>query len=160
MLLSQSLETLYSRLTSHGDCAEDINTPKGDIEKDLLRVLSYQAESVSSDCLACAVTMKPKLYAYIYSLREFRGSSSSFFKVTQIYLPFFPKFKLYCVCILYRQFLKSNIRRQCHAYSDVKKCFSVSPKRWSNCCFTACLVVLLVYSDFREILKMLTIKRK
>ncbi|ROL51758.1 Testis-expressed protein 11 [Anabarilius grahami] len=42
---SQSLETLYSRLTSHGDCAEDINTPKGDIEKDLLRVLSYQAES-------------------------------------------------------------------------------------------------------------------
>lgn len=52
MILSQSLETLYSRLTSHGDCAEDINTPKGDIEKDLLRVLSYQAESVSKDCLA------------------------------------------------------------------------------------------------------------
>lgn len=52
MILSQSLETLYSRLTSHGDCAEDINTPKGDIEKDLLRVLSYQAESVSRDCLA------------------------------------------------------------------------------------------------------------
>ncbi|XP_048031827.1 testis-expressed protein 11 [Megalobrama amblycephala] len=43
-----SLETLYSRLTSHGDCAEDINTPKGDIEKDLLRVLSYQAESAVS----------------------------------------------------------------------------------------------------------------
>uniref|UniRef100_A0A673LPB2 Protein ZIP4 homolog n=1 Tax=Sinocyclocheilus rhinocerous TaxID=307959 RepID=A0A673LPB2_9TELE len=48
MILSQSLETLYSRLTSHGDCAEDINTPKGDIEKDLLRVLSYQAESAVS----------------------------------------------------------------------------------------------------------------
>ncbi|KAK7138050.1 hypothetical protein R3I94_013625 [Phoxinus phoxinus] len=43
-----SLETLYSRLTSHGDCAEDINTPKGDIEKDLLRILSYQAESAVS----------------------------------------------------------------------------------------------------------------
>jgi len=47
MLLLQSLETLYSRLTSHGDCVEDINAPKGDIEKDLLRILSYQAESVS-----------------------------------------------------------------------------------------------------------------
>ncbi|XP_042594370.1 testis-expressed protein 11 isoform X1 [Cyprinus carpio] len=47
-LAVNSLETLYSRLTSHGDCAEDINTPKGDIEKDLLRVLSYQAESAVS----------------------------------------------------------------------------------------------------------------
>ncbi|KAG1954497.1 TPR repeat-containing protein ZIP4 [Pimephales promelas] len=43
-----SLETLYSRLTSHGDCVEDINTPKGDIEKDLLWILSYQAESAVS----------------------------------------------------------------------------------------------------------------
>ncbi|KAI2656849.1 Testis-expressed protein 11 [Labeo rohita] len=43
-----SLETLYSKLTSNGDCAADINTPKGDIEKDLLRVLSYQAESAVS----------------------------------------------------------------------------------------------------------------
>lgn len=56
MLLLQSLEMLYSRLTSHGD-GEDINTPKGDIEKDLLRVLSYQAESVSRDCLACLKCM-------------------------------------------------------------------------------------------------------
>ncbi|XP_052005413.1 testis-expressed protein 11-like [Xyrauchen texanus] len=40
-----NLETLYSRLTSLGDCAEDI---KGDLEKDLLRVLSYQAESAFS----------------------------------------------------------------------------------------------------------------
>ncbi|XP_073676632.1 testis-expressed protein 11 [Garra rufa] len=47
-LAVNSLETLYSRLTSNGDCAEDINTPKGDIEKDLLRVLSYQAESAVS----------------------------------------------------------------------------------------------------------------
>ncbi|XP_056625690.1 testis-expressed protein 11 isoform X2 [Triplophysa dalaica] len=43
-----SLETLYSRLTSHGDSANDINAPKGEIEKDLLRVLSYQAESAVS----------------------------------------------------------------------------------------------------------------
>nr|XP_055034761.1 testis-expressed protein 11 isoform X2 [Misgurnus anguillicaudatus] len=47
-LAVNSLETLYSKLTSHGDCAEDINTPKGEIEKDLLRVLSYQAESAFS----------------------------------------------------------------------------------------------------------------
>ncbi|RXN07405.1 testis-expressed sequence 11 [Labeo rohita] len=70
---SQSLETLYSKLTSNGDCAADINTPKGDIEKDLLRVLSYQAES----------------------------------------------------------FLKGNIKRQFHAYSDVKKCFFVFLKSQS-----------------------------
>lgn len=111
MLLSQSLETLYSRLTSHGDCAEDIYTPKGDIEKDLLRVLSYQAESVSSDCLACAVTIKPKImskysktsgsnvhiYAYIYSLREYSASSSSSFLKLHKYVYLFSKFKLFCV---------------------------------------------------------------
>ncbi|TRY97965.1 hypothetical protein DNTS_000294 [Danionella cerebrum] len=42
-----SLEILYGKLTSHGN-PDDINTPKGDIEKDLLRVLSYQAESAVS----------------------------------------------------------------------------------------------------------------
>ncbi|XP_052010662.1 testis-expressed protein 11-like [Xyrauchen texanus] len=47
-LAVNSLETLYSQLTSHGDCAEDTNAPKGDIEKDLLRILSYQAESAFS----------------------------------------------------------------------------------------------------------------
>ncbi|KAI4885356.1 hypothetical protein NFI96_014322, partial [Prochilodus magdalenae] len=44
-LAVNSLETLYCRLTSHGDGSADINTLKGDIEKDLLRVLSYKAES-------------------------------------------------------------------------------------------------------------------
>ncbi|KAL0974153.1 hypothetical protein UPYG_G00216340 [Umbra pygmaea] len=43
-LAVKSLETLYSRLTSQGG-ATDINTSKGEVEKDLLRVLSYQAES-------------------------------------------------------------------------------------------------------------------
>lgn len=43
----QSLETLYSRLTSRGAGGADMNTSKGDVEKDLLRILSYQAESVS-----------------------------------------------------------------------------------------------------------------
>ncbi|XP_043113113.1 testis-expressed protein 11 [Puntigrus tetrazona] len=47
-LAVNSLETLYSRLASHGDFAEDMNTPKGDVEKDLLRVLSYKAESAVS----------------------------------------------------------------------------------------------------------------
>ncbi|XP_076877112.1 testis-expressed protein 11 isoform X2 [Brachyhypopomus gauderio] len=40
-----SLETLYCKLTSQGDGDADNNIPKGDVEKDLLRVLSYQAES-------------------------------------------------------------------------------------------------------------------
>ncbi|KAM4621900.1 testis-expressed protein 11 [Polymixia lowei] len=44
-LAVKSLETLYSRLTSRGDAGADINSSKGDVEKDLLRVLSYQAES-------------------------------------------------------------------------------------------------------------------
>ncbi|XP_028816828.1 testis-expressed protein 11 [Denticeps clupeoides] len=44
-LAVQSLETLYSRLTSRGDRVSDINTSKEDVEKELLRVLSYQAES-------------------------------------------------------------------------------------------------------------------
>uniref|UniRef100_A0A8C7G804 Protein ZIP4 homolog n=1 Tax=Oncorhynchus kisutch TaxID=8019 RepID=A0A8C7G804_ONCKI len=44
-LAVKSLETLYSRLTSRDHGGADINTSKGDVEKDLLRVLSYQAES-------------------------------------------------------------------------------------------------------------------
>ncbi|XP_064185289.1 testis-expressed protein 11 isoform X1 [Anguilla rostrata] len=44
-LAVKSLETLYSRLTARGDDRGDINIPKGDVEKDLFRVLSYQAES-------------------------------------------------------------------------------------------------------------------
>ncbi|XP_030622153.1 testis-expressed protein 11 [Chanos chanos] len=44
-LAVKSLETLYSKLTSHGDNSADIDAPKADVEKDLLRVLSYQAES-------------------------------------------------------------------------------------------------------------------
>ncbi|XP_062856554.1 testis-expressed protein 11 isoform X2 [Trichomycterus rosablanca] len=41
----KSLETLYSQLITHGGDVGDMNAPKGDVEKDLLRVLSYQAES-------------------------------------------------------------------------------------------------------------------
>ncbi|XP_036404932.1 testis-expressed protein 11 [Megalops cyprinoides] len=44
-LAVKSLEILYSRLTARGDGRTDINIPKGDVEKDLFRVLSYQAES-------------------------------------------------------------------------------------------------------------------
>ncbi|XP_061092587.1 testis-expressed protein 11 [Conger conger] len=44
-LAVKSLETLYGRLTARADDKGDINIPKGDVEKDLFRVLSYQAES-------------------------------------------------------------------------------------------------------------------
>ncbi|XP_027135583.1 testis-expressed protein 11 isoform X2 [Larimichthys crocea] len=44
-LAVKSLETLYSKLTSRGDGAADITSSKGDVEKDLLRILSCQAES-------------------------------------------------------------------------------------------------------------------
>ncbi|KAL3044688.1 hypothetical protein OYC64_013047 [Pagothenia borchgrevinki] len=43
-LAVKSLETLYAQLTSRGDGA-DITSSKGDVEKDLLRILSCQAES-------------------------------------------------------------------------------------------------------------------
>eukprot|EP00064_Thunnus_orientalis_P006140 superscaffoldBa00000626_g6156 len=43
-----SLETLYSQLTSRSDGAADISSSKGDVEKDLLRILSCQAESAIS----------------------------------------------------------------------------------------------------------------
>lgn len=45
----QSLETLYCRLISQRDEGADNNLAKGDAEKDLLRVLSYKAESVSKE---------------------------------------------------------------------------------------------------------------
>ncbi|XP_078117474.1 testis-expressed protein 11 [Sander vitreus] len=44
----KSLETLYGQLTSRGDGADDITSSKGDVEKDLLRILSCQAESALS----------------------------------------------------------------------------------------------------------------
>ncbi|KAG8003938.1 Testis-expressed protein 11, partial [Nibea albiflora] len=47
-LAVKSLETLYSQLTSRGDGAADITSSKGDVEKDLLRILSCQAESALS----------------------------------------------------------------------------------------------------------------
>ncbi|XP_069388282.1 testis-expressed protein 11 isoform X2 [Paralichthys olivaceus] len=47
-LAVKSLETLYSQLTSRGDGAADITSSKGDVEKDLLGILSCQAESAIS----------------------------------------------------------------------------------------------------------------
>uniref|UniRef100_UPI0037E95F5D testis-expressed protein 11 n=1 Tax=Semicossyphus pulcher TaxID=241346 RepID=UPI0037E95F5D len=44
-LAVKGLETLYGHLTSRGDGKGDITLSKGDVEKDLLRVLSFQAES-------------------------------------------------------------------------------------------------------------------
>ncbi|XP_059919031.1 testis-expressed protein 11 [Gadus macrocephalus] len=44
-LAVKSLEILYSQLGSRGDGDIDLNVAKGEVEKDLLRVLSYQAES-------------------------------------------------------------------------------------------------------------------
>ncbi|XP_061756256.1 testis-expressed protein 11 [Nerophis ophidion] len=41
----KSMETLYNQLTSRGDGASDLSSCKMDVEKDLLRVISYQAES-------------------------------------------------------------------------------------------------------------------
>lgn len=43
----QSLETLYCKMISQRDEGADTNLLKGDAEKDLLRVLSHKAESVS-----------------------------------------------------------------------------------------------------------------
>ncbi|XP_034453005.1 testis-expressed protein 11 isoform X4 [Hippoglossus hippoglossus] len=47
-LAVKSLETLYSQLTSRSDGAADITSSKGDVEKDLLGILSCQAESAIS----------------------------------------------------------------------------------------------------------------
>nr|XP_043895705.1 testis-expressed protein 11 [Solea senegalensis] len=47
-LAVKSLETLYNILTSRGDGAADITSTKVDVEKDLLRILSFQAESAIS----------------------------------------------------------------------------------------------------------------
>ncbi|XP_029917569.1 testis-expressed protein 11 isoform X1 [Myripristis murdjan] len=96
-LAVQSLETLYSRLTSRGDGTFDINTCKGDVEKDLLRIISYQAESAISqgnnhDAVALMQRCKdmllrlPKETGYLsllcynfgvdaYNLRKFEDSS-------------------------------------------------------------------------------------
>ncbi|XP_022616073.1 testis-expressed protein 11 [Seriola dumerili] len=47
-LAVKSVETLYSQLTCRGDGAADITSCKEDVEKDLLRILSCQAESALS----------------------------------------------------------------------------------------------------------------
>lgn len=45
----QSLETLHCKMISQRDDGADTNLLKGDAEKDLLRVLSHKAESVSKE---------------------------------------------------------------------------------------------------------------
>ncbi|XP_049441019.1 testis-expressed protein 11 [Epinephelus fuscoguttatus] len=47
-LAVKSVEILYGQLTSRGDGTADITSSKGDVEKDLLRILSCQAESAIS----------------------------------------------------------------------------------------------------------------
>ncbi|XP_075902690.1 testis-expressed protein 11 [Nelusetta ayraudi] len=47
-LAVKNLETLYSRLTSRGEDAPSITSSKEDVEKELLRILSCQAESALS----------------------------------------------------------------------------------------------------------------
>uniref|UniRef100_H2TKU1 Protein ZIP4 homolog n=1 Tax=Takifugu rubripes TaxID=31033 RepID=H2TKU1_TAKRU len=47
-LAVKSLETLYSKLTSRADRSSDTTLSKEDVEKDLLRILSFQAESALS----------------------------------------------------------------------------------------------------------------
>ncbi|XP_054887007.1 testis-expressed protein 11-like isoform X1 [Poeciliopsis prolifica] len=47
-LAVKSLEILYSQLMSRGDAAADVTSSKADVEKDLLRILSCQAESAVS----------------------------------------------------------------------------------------------------------------
>ncbi|XP_026186381.1 testis-expressed protein 11 [Mastacembelus armatus] len=47
-LAVKSLESLYSQLTNRADGEADITSSKGDVEKDLLRILSCQAESAIS----------------------------------------------------------------------------------------------------------------
>ncbi|MGH0170306.1 UNVERIFIED_CONTAM: hypothetical protein FKN15_058582 [Acipenser sinensis] len=46
-LAVKNLELLYGRLKTRSDGQSDLNIPKGDVEKDLFRVHSYQAESVA-----------------------------------------------------------------------------------------------------------------
>nr|XP_046261549.1 testis-expressed protein 11 [Scatophagus argus] len=47
-LAVKSLETYYNQLMSRGDATVDINSCKEDVEKELLQILSYQAESALS----------------------------------------------------------------------------------------------------------------
>ncbi|KAM3867286.1 LOW QUALITY PROTEIN: testis-expressed protein 11 [Diretmus argenteus] len=96
--IPQSLETLYNQLTSRAAGGVDINSSKGDVEKDLLRILSYQAESAISqgnnpEAVACMQRCKdmllrlPKESGYLsllcynfgvdtYNLKKFEDSSS------------------------------------------------------------------------------------
>ncbi|XP_041800433.1 testis-expressed protein 11 [Chelmon rostratus] len=96
-LAVKSLETLYSQLTARGDGVADITSSKGDVEKDLLRILSCQAESALSqgnnhEAVACMQRCKdmllrlPKDTAYLslmcynfgvdtYNVRKFEDSA-------------------------------------------------------------------------------------
>ncbi|KAM7389917.1 hypothetical protein PAMP_023861 [Pampus punctatissimus] len=69
-LAVKSLETLYSQLTSRGDSAADVSSSKGDVEKDLLRILSCQAESTVYLSLMCY-----NFGVDTYNLRKFEDSA-------------------------------------------------------------------------------------
>ncbi|KAK5616835.1 hypothetical protein CRENBAI_018314 [Crenichthys baileyi] len=69
-LAVKSLETLYSQLMSRGHAAADINSSKADVEKDLLRILSCQAESTAYLSLMCY-----NFGVETYNLRMFEDSA-------------------------------------------------------------------------------------
>ncbi|XP_028315519.1 testis-expressed protein 11 isoform X2 [Gouania willdenowi] len=67
LIAVKSLETLYNMLTSRGDGAADVNSAKGDVEKELLRILSCQAESAMSqgnhqEAVVCIQRCKDMLF--------------------------------------------------------------------------------------------------
>uniref|UniRef100_A0A3Q2PNC1 Protein ZIP4 homolog n=1 Tax=Fundulus heteroclitus TaxID=8078 RepID=A0A3Q2PNC1_FUNHE len=96
-LAVKSLETLYKQLMSRGDAAADVSSSKADVEKDLLRILSCQAESAVSqgkneEAMVCVQRCKdmlqrlPKDTAYLslmcynfgvetYNLKRFEEST-------------------------------------------------------------------------------------
>ncbi|XP_034036835.1 LOW QUALITY PROTEIN: testis-expressed protein 11 [Thalassophryne amazonica] len=111
----KSLESLYNHLTSRGLGAADTNSSKGDVEKELLRVFSFQAESAISqgknqEAVACMQRCKdmllrlPKETAYLslmcynfgvdfYNQKMFEDSSfwlSQSYDIGKMYVKYAP----------------------------------------------------------------------
>lgn len=145
----QSIETLYGLLTSRGEDAPSVTMFKEDVEKELLRIISFQAESVSccthvtfntSDVKVCScdIWQLKKCYSDrlpVWSVRRMKCELESGAGTMQGYKPCLVQSKKHFkavswarsrgLCVLLdRPWVKENTRRPWFTCSAAENCYS------------------------------------
>ncbi|KAI9514661.1 hypothetical protein NQZ68_031548 [Dissostichus eleginoides] len=183
-LAVKSLETLYAQLTSRGDGAVDITSSKGDVEKELLRILSCQAESAliqgnNHDAVVHMQRCKdmlqrlPKDTAYLsimcynfgidtYNLKKFEESAfwlSQSYEIGKMNVKYTPESEVQEFTSASGLYLKIRILVRCGASDDHIRA-GLNEMLESKVSLEVCLsTVKLLMSEDREVLAFDYLKR-